>query len=511
MSIRLRLTLWYSGVLAVTIVAVCVAVYLLVSFVLYAGEKNDMRALAGRVYEEIDVRTGWNFIFGQRIVLELPELNEFGYSGYFLQVVDEEGRIWRRNTNEPLPIPQAVLEGEGLREPAFVESRVEPYPYRLLVYNVPIMIRNGSAGTEGGQFAGLLQVATTIDDIEETLAKLRTALTLAGLMAVAAASTLGWFLARKALKPIEAVIEAADRIGMGADLNRRIPYDGPQDEIGRLTATVNGMLFRLQSAYAELEEAVAAQRRFVSDASHELRTPLTTIRGNVDVLDKMWRRIRDEDGKPAGTEYELQRESEREERAEMMLESIRDIAGEAERMSRLVGDMLVLARADAGQKIRKAPVALKPLVEEVARKASHLPRRAKWLIGELSPLDGARVYGDADALQQLLFIFIENAFKYTPSGEVELSALSSANGRVVGLRIRDTGIGMDKEDVPLIFDRFYRADKSRGETSGIGLGLAIGRWIIDEHEGSVEVLTRRGEGTSFIVWLPVMGEEQQSE
>ncbi|WP_274363466.1 sensor histidine kinase [Paenibacillus thermotolerans] len=486
MTIRLRLTLWYSAVLAVTVVGLCIAIYLFVSYVLYSSEKNDMRALAQKVYNEMGVRYGWDFFEGPQYVLELPELNEFGYSGYFLQIVDRDGNIRRKNIRGNLPVPEEITKGGELKQAVFRESYVKPYS--LLTYSKPILFQN--------QFVGVLQVATTINDLEKTLANIRTVLTLASLASVVVAATLGWLLARKALRPIEQVIGQTDKIEAGPDLDNRITYAGPMDEIGMLTVKINGMLGRIQSAYGELEEAVSAQKRFVSDASHELRTPLTTIRGNVELLQKMWTTLHQEKTSPvtgiSDDQYEI------------VLEALRDIAGEAERMSRLVNDLLMLARADAGNKMRMEPVELLPLVEDVARKAQHLPRSAEWMTGDLSPLAGVRVMGDPDYLRQLLFIFIENAFKYTPSGEVELSALPSPAPDRVGIRIRDTGIGMDKEDVPRIFDRFYRADPSRGVTSGTGLGLSIARWIIDQHSGSVEVLTRKEEGTSFIIWLPVV-------
>jgi len=491
MSIRLRLTLWYSAVLGFTVVAFCVAIYVLVSFVLYAGEKQDMQALTDRVYNEINFRVGWSFFFGPSVVSELPALDEFSYSGYFLQMVDNEGNIRQKNIRGKLPLPEAVANGQALEAPTFQESRAGAS--KLLIYNRPITLPTDPGGDGKAVYFGLLQVATSIDDLEQTLAYLRTVLTVTALAAVAVASTLGWFLARKALQPIEVVIGAAERIGQAEDLNHRIVYDGPRDEIGRLTDTINGMLVRIQSAYGELEDVVKAQRRFVSDASHELRTPLTTIRGNVELLEKMWLRW-SEGGALRDVESDM---------AALALESIRDIAGEAERMSRLINDLLTLARADAGHKMRKERLLLLPIVEEVARKAQHLPRTAEFVVGDLTPLRDAEVVGDADALRQLLFIFIENAFKYTPKGEVELGALRASRGGSVGLRIRDTGIGMEKEQVPHIFERFYRADASRGETSGTGLGLSIARYIIDEHDGSIEVLTRPGDGTSFIVWLPL--------
>lgn len=189
------------------------------------------------------------------------------------------------------------------------------------------------------------------------------------------------------------------------------------------------------------------------------------------------------------------------EREQMSLEALRDIADESERMSHLVNDLLSLARADAGYVMSKVLVELKPMVEEVVRRAQFLPRKAEWELGNIDVLEDLYVYGNKDYLQQMLFIFIENAFKYTPEGKVRLTAIRQDNQ--IGLKVDDTGIGMNEKEVPYIFERFYRADVSRGVTSGTGLGLAIAKWIIDEHRGSVEVVTKPGKGTSFIVWLPL--------
>ncbi|MOA01753.1 Sensor protein SrrB [compost metagenome] len=232
-----------------------------------------------------------------------------------------------------------------------------------------------------------------------------------------------------------------------------------------------------------------AQRRFVSDASHELRTPLTTIRGNVDLLKKIW--SEGDAGQLHLDEESLQKFS---------IEAVDDIAGESQRMSRLVNDLLSLARADAGHTLTKEPLALPVLIEEVARRAQFLPREVDWVQGEMTALEGASVLGSKDYLQQMLFIFIENAFKYTSEGSVMMDAVRS--GDQIGIRIVDTGIGMDRSEVPHIFERFYRADPSRGVTQGTGLGLSIAKWIIDEHDGSVEVMTKLGVGTTFIIWLP---------
>ena len=193
--------------------------------------------------------------------------------------------------------------------------------------------------------------------------------------------------------------------------------------------------------------------------------------------------------------------SKQAQQAQFTREAMQDIAGEAKRMSSLVNDLLSLARADAGYEMEKTPQLLIPLVEDVARRAQLLPRKAEWRIGDLTALDGVQVNAHADFLRQLFFIFVENAFKYTPSGIVEMKAIRSANQ--AGIIIKDTGIGMNNEEIPYIFERFYRADESRGQTSGTGLGLSIAKWIIDEHDGSVEVSTSRRRRNDIYCWLPI--------
>lgn len=479
MSIRLRLTLWYSGILAVTLLVFGIALYTFFSYKLHTDLRNELVVQAQEVNREI---------IGYGPLFSLPDLREFKSVGIFLQSISIQGQI-KRSSNLKSNLPYSadninrVLKGEI----AFETIRVNQ-EYNMLIYYSPLKL--------GGSLVGVLQVATLTDDVEQFLHNIRLILIVVGLSTIVLAASAGWFLSRKALKPIENVIDAANAVEKSADLSKRIDYNGPMDEIGRLTDTINGMLSRIQGMYSELDDAYRAQRRFVSDASHELRTPLTTIRGNVDLLEKVWNTAALEAGHPGGSR-EIKADN-----VELSLEAMHDIASEAERMSRLVNDMLSLARADAGFTMNKEPVELKSLVDEVIRRAQFLPRNAEWLTGDIRALDDVYVHGNKDYLQQLLFILIENAFKYTDQGSVKLDALE-ARGQV-GIRISDTGIGMDKDEIPHIFERFYRADPSRGKKSGTGLGLSIAKWIIDQHGGSIEVKTRKEEGTTFTVWLPVL-------
>ncbi|MCS7462761.1 HAMP domain-containing histidine kinase [Paenibacillus doosanensis] len=490
MSIRLRLTLWYTGILSVTILLFGFGLYGLLYFNNYNYYKEDLTNQANDVYARIQPRmvitlgggVSWDFGLQGRDLLK-SSTTFYQLDNFLNGRTDKSSNLQQLQLTLPELTDkqkQALIQDQSLIRKTKIEN------LDFIVYSLPItVLKNGQQ-----QLAGVFQAAVYTESFEKLFALLRIILISASIVTILLAASIGWFLARKALRPIDQVIAAADQIEKGADLGNRINYDGPDDEIGRLTNTINGMLGRLQTTYSDLEEAYRRQRRFVSDASHELRTPLTTIRGNVDLLEKMWRQT--------AAIGELQDRQQ----LEMSLEAMHDIAGESERMTRLVNDLLALARADAGFQMEKSEMELKPIVDQVIRRAQLLPHNVDWQAGDLSALEGVVVIGNRDYLQQLLFIFVENAFKYTEHGYVKLDALRMNDQ--IGVRIEDTGIGMDKEEIPLIFERFYRADPSRGKTSGTGLGLSIAKWIIDEHQGSIEVKTRKDEGSTFVIWLPML-------
>lgn len=477
MSIRLRLTAWYSGILAVMLLALSAAIYGFVYFNTYGDIKERLKNQASQiVLQPVTYLDGSsNLLVGGN--LEGQNLFAQMYI-YDIDKIIPNNNMKTFNLRFNVPAQETIVSQQG-----FVRASYEGNPF--LIYQRPVDI----PGYDGNP-AAVLQMAAYTGEQDRLMLRLKNILIVGSFATLIAAFTFGLFLARKAMSPIGKVIEAANGIQTGTDLSSRIVYDGPQDEIGRLIQTVNSMLGRMEGFYTELEDSYATQRRFVSDASHELRTPLTTIRGNIDLLQKVWEM---DPAESRMTEAEIR---------QLSIESVKDIADESKRMSRLVGDMLSLARADTGRTFDIEPVALEPMMTEVARRASFLPRQAEWSVGDLSHLNGKYIVGNKDYLQQMMFIFIDNAFKYTPSGEVTLDAVFYQNQ--VGIRISDTGIGMDKDEVPRIFDRFYRADESRGITEGIGLGLSIAKWIIDEHGGSVEVVTRQGEGTTFVIWLPLL-------
>ncbi|SMF75283.1 Signal transduction histidine kinase [Paenibacillus uliginis N3/975] len=480
MSIRLRLTAWYSGILFITLLAFSLAVYGFVHLYTY----DELKSRIQQQYNKIR---------------PVPTINEDGSMGFTpdrsstmrMEEADLYVQSYTYQNERTWLSDNMRLRGLEFEVPTVSKAKKEQGFKKKNVAGYPFIVYQDFVYTQDNQIYGWLQVGAYTGSVEKTLARLKSILFTGSLATLIIASTLGLFLARKSMKPIQTVADAANQIQKGTDLSVRIEYDGPQDEIGRLIGTFNGMLERTEGFYKELDDAYAAQRRFVSDASHELRTPLTTIRGNVDLLHKIW----------AGSPSERP-DMDEETLKQIVVEAVGDISDEAKRMSRLLSDMLSLARADTGQTFEKDPIALQPLIEEVVRRANFLPRKAEWHTGDLSVLNGVYVEGNRDYLQQMLFIFIENGFKYTPEGEVRLDVILYKGQ--VGIRFLDTGIGMDKDEIPYIFERFYRADQSRGVTEGTGLGLSIAKWIIDVHEGSVEVVTRRGEGSTFIVWLPTI-------
>ncbi|MFD0717535.1 sensor histidine kinase [Paenibacillus sp. GCM10027626] len=487
MSIRLKLTLWYSSLLAMTLLILGVSIYFYVDYNTY----RDVRLQIERQSKNLNLITSVDF-FNQ---LDLNFTNRVENNVYVQLYNYTNGKLRQsdilRLNDIVLPVPEASSD----LKTEFVNLKVGNLNF--YTFQKPLPLANG-------QLVGMLQIAVFTGPIDNYLSNLRTILIFASLGVLVVAFTIGYFIAQQALRPVQNVIQAANQIKNGSNLSVRIERAGPNDEMGKLTDTLNGMLERLETTYNELDEAYKAQRRFVSDASHELRTPLTTIRGNIELLERMWLpelETAGQEGEKHGGGWHDVSQAGDNSSTKFTREAMTDIADEAKRMTRLVNDLLALARADAGYVMEKNVQPLLPLVEDVARRAALLPRTVDWRVGDLTPLTDVCIEAHADFIRQLFFIFVENAFKYTAEGYVELRAVLSRDQ--AGIVIADTGIGMNSDEIPHIFERFYRADVSRGKTSGTGLGLSIAKWIIDEHGGSVEVSTRESEGTTFTIWLPI--------
>lgn len=454
MSIRLRLTLWYSGVLLLALIAFSFFLYALLSYTFLRAVDADMEQRAARVA-----------IF-YRTYRRLPELEWLADANTFVQVTDGNLVVKSDNLYRALPLPPEAAGGEGL-----FRTYPEAQGGRVRLYTRPFIT------TAQGNVL-YVQVAQTLNQLDAVLVNLPQPLALGvGLFAGLAALS-GWWLARTAMAPIGKISQTAEAVGESADLSRRVHYPGPRDEVGRLAETMNLMLSRLEMAYARMQEVVDAQKRFVADASHELRTPLTIVRGNIELLQKM--------GDAPPTEREV---------------ALADMQAEAERMTRLVDDLLMMARADAGQTPELVSMALGPLVQEVCRRAQALPHEVAFEVDLPPALDRIQVWADPDSLTRALLILIDNAFKYTPAGGRVLIR-AGRQGEGIAIQVVDTGIGIATEDLPHLFERFYRTDRARSR-GGTGLGLAIAKWVASVHGGRLTAESEPAKGSTFTLWLPL--------
>jgi signal transduction histidine kinase len=297
---------------------------------------------------------------------------------------------------------------------------------------------------------------------------------IATIIAVMLAAFGSWLAVGRALAPLDSVTDTVEQINRADDLARRIPYDGPEeDEIGSLIEAFNQTLERLETLFT-------SQQRFLADVSHELRTPLTVIKGNVDLIRRM--KSLDE-------------------------ESLSSIDQEAGRLTRLVGGLLLLVQAESGSvSLNIKPVELDTLLLEVFQEMKVLAGEKLKL--HLTDIDQVLVNGDRDRLKQVLLNLVANAIQYTPQGGDVFLSLGKV-AEQARLIIRDTGPGIPAEDLPHIFERFYRAEKSRtrSKTTGFGLGLSITQWIVEKHGGRIEVDSKDVQGTTFCIWLPLLKEE----
>lgn len=389
-----------------------------------------------------------------------PTLDTLETASTFLLVTDVEGDsiLWSSNlarSFEGLLDPQGLSDTPQYRDVAHGEAS-------LRVLSLPMY----DSSVSPPKLVGYLQVARLFDNYESFNRFLVIAL-FVGFAGATASLFLAVLLTPSSFKPLEDMADVARQITNADDLSRRVPYTDRGDEVGVLARAFNQLLERLESLFL-------TQQRLLADVSHELRTPLTAIRGNVDLMRRM---------------------------GEADPESLKTIQEEAERMSRLVGDLLLLARVDAGGlPLERNKVELDAVFFEVYRQVNLLDKAVDVVVVEI---DQVCVIGDADRLKQLLWNLIGNALKYTPSGGQVKMSLSKADGWAK-LSVEDSGVGIPQEDLPYIFDRFYRVDKARNrQQGGAGLGLAIAQWIAKAHGGRIEVESTIGEGTAFHVLLPL--------
>lgn len=458
MSLRLRLTFFYSAVLAGVLSLFGLFVYAILSYSLLLQVDQTLEAAA----KEIASASSISPVLGIRFV-NLPDLTKedrFGGANIYAQVWRLDGSLATQTDN--LSGWSEPLDQRGLADAVQSIRNVRLGGAYLRVLTVRLVDERDN------NLIGFVQTAASLRQVSNAQTTLLLVLVGGGVLSVALAAVIGYLSASRALKPLKAITQTALQITRADDLSRRIPITNTGDEVGRLSAAFNESLERLERLFN-------AQRRFLADVSHELRTPLTAIRGNVDLLERM-----------GGADRE----------------SLRDIRSEAERMTRLVGDLLVLAQADSGNlPLAKTPVSLDTLLLEVVREVQVLAGSVQVTIGDI---DQVPFVGDRDRLKQVVLNLVTNSLKFTPEGGRITLGLARVNDWA-RLTVSDNGLGIPPDELTRIFDRFYRVDKARSRAmGGAGLGLSIAQRITQMHGGRIEATSEGvGKGATFSVWLPL--------
>jgi len=457
LSIGWRLTLWYVAIFALAQLVFGVGMWVLLRHYLYDLADDDL---------ESQVEDLQKFFATQKTDSFAGLQAEFAtsyadHAGDYLQVYAGDGR-WAYQSKFLKAHPLAPAEPMHMARPVFEDRWLDGIPLRFAVQRFEL---------NGHSYA--VQTGVPIADLLDTLAMFRLYLLGFAPLLLMGAATGGYWLSRRALAPVDAIVGTARQIG-GSNLNSRLEQLDTGDELQRLSDTLNQMLDRIEAAFRRVTE-------FTADASHELRTPVALIRTEAELA---LRRSRGE------AQYQ---------------EALQHILQEAERTSGLIEQLLALARADSGRESLK----MQPVnVHDVLRDVVESWRRVA-AISNLEFRDGLGaaeifVVADENAIRRVANILLDNAFKYTASGGAVELALELRNDAGL-ITVRDTGAGIATEEQSKIFGRFYRVDKARNrETQGAGLGLSIAQWIVQQHGGVIHVESELGHGATFTVELPAL-------
>lgn len=466
-SLRFRLAAWHGALTGVVVVIVCGYSYAVHARVHYDQEDMLLHAAARHVGEELSVARTPAEEQEVLVAARMLESREAVYSASGQLVLGSDAGL-------PAIDPRTL-------------GRPQRAPFGMLPALAPSLQRNAdpagrydvvraSNGERWRAFAypiadgRVLVAAAPLGPIDDSVRLFGRLMLLMAVLGTGLSFGLGWLLASRALRPVTAIRETATAIARSRELSRRVAVPHHADELSRLATTFNLML-------GSLEEADAAQQRFVSDASHELRAPLTAVQANLELL-------RRHPQMPA------------DERAQAVEEAF----AEATRMTRLVADLLALARADAGLPLRRTDMELDRTVLDVLNEARHLTRGQSLGVGSLEPVS---MSGDPYRIHQLLLILLDNAIRYTPATGHVIVDLHQHAGRAT-ITIRDSGLGIPPDALPHVFERFYRGDRARvRDPGGTGLGLSIARWIAEQHGGTLKLESELGRGTVALIELPV--------
>ncbi|MEM7801929.1 MAG: ATP-binding protein [Chloroflexota bacterium] len=463
MSFRVRLTVFYAAILTGFFLCFAGIGYYMVRRTLLNGIDENLSRATEEILESTDV-----FLAEQLTFLKFPDdMGRFRSASIFMVVVNPQGQIIKQSDN--MTGYNGTLTSIDSQNTRPHIATVNIANQHLRVYTSPMVIPD--LEVDGGQrLIGHIQVAQLMDSTQTALNQLGVVLLVTGGAVFICFLFLGAGTTHNLLKPLADITTLALQITRTEDLSTRIQDNGRRDEIGDLTMALN-------QTFERLEKIFRSQQRLLADVSHELRTPLTTLRGYLDLMARMG------EGDP---------------------ESIEIMQDEVQRMSRLVGDLLLLARADGGGiPLRLERMELDTVILDVYRQLQPLGQEKNVTV-MLKGLTPARILGDNDRMKQLFIILVDNAIKYTPpGGQVDLQM--EHTGQTAYVTIEDSGMGIPQEHLPYIFDRFYRVDKARTrQFGGSGLGLSIAKWIITVHKGEVKVTSEPGIGTKFVISLPTL-------
>ena len=452
--IGVRLTAWYFGILAIVLSLFGLTAYFAMRNSIYRTVDEELRARQEGVrrliertarYEPGDLRR------------ELREHSELA-GNTLLQVADRQGNwLYRSPSMAHYEIPRPAEDPTT--------------PSTLMIDGAPLRVL--TAEIQVGDQSYFAQAAAPLDDFYSALHRFATLLLVSIPLLLLSATVGGYWLSRRALAPVDQITRTARTISV-QNLSNRLNVAPTGDELQRLSETLNGMLERLEAAFKKIIQ-------FTADASHELRTPVAVMRTR--------------------TELSLRKPRS----ADEYRDTIAQVHSELEKTSELVERLMFLARADYGEEaLQLCTTDLGEVVREAYSQGQMLSQAKQIDFREEMLSQPVWVKADAHALRRLFLILIDNAIKYTPtSGRVDI-VLRQEDGFAVG-EVRDTGIGIAPEDLPNIFERFYRADKARSrESGGVGLGLSIGRWIAEAHGGTIDVRSSPGSGSTFRVRLPLI-------
>jgi len=458
MTLRVRFALWVTALLLAALAAFGTFVYFDLARGLVGALDDSLRLSASQAIAAVNIENGQINLSDS-----LPEsgsiAEELRARGLTIRIFGTTGQIMQAfGPYRDLPLTPASLAA-ALRQDVTFTTLADPHG------NDPIRSYT-AAITENGRVIGVIQIVESLGSVQEALDRLLTALLLGGPLLALAAALGGYLLVARALAPIDQITRTARRIS-AEDLSRRLALPATNDEVGRLAATFDEML-------ARLDEAFRRERQFTADASHELRTPLAAMQAILSVTREHRR---------AAEDYEL---------------ALADLADETDRLRGLVEDLLRLARGEAQQIGVREQIDLSALLRDVTDSLRPLAE-AKGLALVCDVSAGLIMTADSDALIRLFVNLLDNAVKYTERGTIAVSGRAETHG--LRVTVADTGIGIPAEHLPHVFDRFYRVDKARTQR-GSGLGLAIALEIARAHGGALTVDSTPGAGTTFAVYLP---------